>query len=268
MGKGAFDAKRGDVFWFDPEDIIIEEEENNPLFDERTRAPVNERLVNNIMYKRQGVLEPIIVRKVGGSPYVVDGRQRVKAAREANKRLKEAGSEPLLVPAINWRGDDQASMDVMISTNEHRLEDSVLVKAQKLGRYLNQGGTNADAAVAFGVSLGTVSNWLKLLELDDKVKKLVESGRLSATAAAELHDLPRNEQVAKAKELADSKATVEMVRESKRNNKPAEQKKRVRRKKEVEEKLEMLRKEESDDYIEGAICVLEWMLNKRDDIEV
>lgn len=271
MGKGAYDAKRGDAFWFDPNDVIIEEEDHNPLFDERTKTPVDEGLVNSILYERQGVLLPIVVRKVGGEPYVVDGRQRVKAAREANKRLKDQGAEPLLVPAVNWRGDDKAAMSVMISANEHRLEDSVLVKAQKLGRYLNQGGTNSEASVNFGVSLGTISNWLKLLELDDKVKKLVESGRLSATVAAELHDLPREEQITKADELAESNSTVAMVREEKRTKQPAKKRKRIRTKKEIESALKEYMEIE-DEYLTSDVIastqVLEWVLNQREDLPV
>lgn len=269
MGKGAYDAKRSDLFWLDPDDVVIEEEENNPLFDERAAVAVNEALVNDIMNERQGVLQPVIVRKIGNQPYVVDGRQRVKACREANRRLVESRVEPLLIPAINWRGDDKAAIGAMISANEHRLEDSVLTKAQKLARYLNTGASTTDAAVHFGVSRATISNWLRLLELDEKVKKLVSAGKLSATAAAELHDLPRDEQVSKADELAELSATVEMVRESKRSSKPSEKKKRIRTKAEIEKKyIELMEGEEEEvsDRETATLITLEWVLNNRDDL--
>lgn len=259
MGKAAFDTKRGNIFFFDPEDLVIVEEKSDPLYDQRAAAKVNLRLVRNIMYQRQGVLQPVVISKVGDEAIVIDGRQRVKAAREANRLLSEMGEDPLEVPAVLRRGDDLGLFTVMVSANEHRLEDSPLVKAEKLARFLNQGGTAAEAAVVFGVTSGTISNWTRLLELDSEVKKKVERGQISASAAAELHSLPREKQREKATALVESgTATVEGVKAAAKGSGSSVRSVRMRNRAEIEDMLaEVIAPKE-------AARALRWVLREVD----
>lgn len=259
--KSAFDAKRGTVFYFDPEELVLVEDKTDPLYDQRVTEKVNERLVKNIMFEGQGVLEPVIIRKVGEQAVVVDGRQRVKAAREANRRLVEAGNDPLTVPAVLRRGDDKAMFGVMIATNEHRLDDNLMVKADKVARFLNQGGTEVEAAVAFGVSRQTITNWLRMLDLDEEVKRHVSQGKLSASAAAELHSLPRDEQKAKAAEMvAVGAKTVESAREVARGGKPTERKPKVKSRKEIQAAVDGF--EEAPAATKEAARALRWVLGQ------
>jgi len=261
MSKQAFDAKRGTIFHFDPADLTIIEDTDDPMYDQRAAAKVNERLVKNIMYERQGVLQPVVVRKVGDEAQVVDGRQRVKAAVEANRRLVEMGEDPLTIPAVVRRGNDKAMFGVMISANEHRMEDDMLVKADKLARFLNQGGTEQEAAVQFGVSRVAIANWLKLLELDGEVRNHVKAGRISASAAAELSGLDRGEQREKAKALIDAGATtISAARKAKKGTTPSNGVKRLKSRKQIETAL--------DSYVLGEDIqnTLRWVLNEVDDL--
>jgi len=160
MGKVPFNARRSDCLWLDPDEVQIVTDKNHPLFDSRALLPVDEKLVTNILFEMQGVLEPILVAKDGeGNAIVIDGRQRTKALRSANKKLRAAGAEPLQIPCLLKRGDDNQIYAMSISTNEQRREDTAKEKAVKAARLLNQGYTQAEAGRVFGVSAETIKRW-------------------------------------------------------------------------------------------------------------
>lgn len=182
----------------DPGDVTIigldtEDREEHPLFDPRVFEPVNPNLVKNIMV--YGVLQPVLVRQEAGVYYVVDGRQRVRAAREVAKTQGEAGEHKVMVPARILRGQDDTRVSgVMVSVNENRLDDNVLMKAKKASRLLSTVGDINAVAIAFGRSTNTIRNWLSLAEADPYVHAAVLEGKISAAAAIELADLPRDQQ--------------------------------------------------------------------------
>jgi len=190
-----------------PENLVVVTDEEHPLYDERVKLPLSEALVLNVM--AHGVKVAIIVRKNGeredGTPIVevVDGRQRVRAAIEANKRLVKEGKEPLLVKAQRERGEAADLFGTMVLTNELRQGDGQLVKARKLQRYLAMGRTEEQAAVTFGVTVPTVKNLLTILELHPKVQKAIEEG-LPTNVARPLGKLPQEEQPAALEKLIES----------------------------------------------------------------
>lgn len=208
MGKQAFDGervKRLNGFRFYPEDLVIvggdgpsdvsektEDGETHFLMDERVKLPLSEEFVRNVM--TLGVKKPVLVTKIGSDAYVVDGRQRVRAAREANARLAKMGEPLLRVGCVQQAGEEPLVMMVGISTNEFNFEDTPLNKARKAQRLRDRGLDEDEIAMAFGVTTKALSNWEKLLSLSEPVKKAVQKGTVSASAAAQLHDLPAAEQ--------------------------------------------------------------------------
>jgi len=219
MGTKIFEAgSKRDMYWFDPEDLILINSKLHPLYDPRVEEPVEEAMVKNMMYNNQGVLEPVIICKEEGRPIVVAGRKRVKAAREACKRLEKMGGKGFKVPTIYKRGDEKDLYSMLITENEQRVDDGVLGKAEKLKAFLNLGGTKKEAAEAFGVSAGTISNWDKLLDLTPKVKKLVSQGKLSASQAANLAGLEKEEQNTKAEEISSTVPDGQKAKVSKTKN--------------------------------------------------
>ena len=199
MGKAAFDGKRGDVFYLAPEIIGSVISKEAVLYDPRVELPLDENLVKNIMV--HGVITPVIVCKQGGCAVVIDGRQRVKAAREANKRLTAEGKQPLLVPCILRKDTEEDLFGVSVSANEQRQDDSPLLKAQKAAKLQHMGKTAAEVAILFGVTPQAVYQWGKLLECAAPVRKAVEQGLLAASAAVQLAGLPSAEQENKLEEL-------------------------------------------------------------------
>lgn len=214
MGRQAFDAKRSQLFWLDPDDIVVigldtDDGPEHELWDKRATLPVDDKLATNIAFLGK-VLEPISVRKNGDTAEVIFGRQRVKAARKANETLRARGAEPVLVPCQLDRAQPERILGMMVSENEHRQGMSPLEKATLVARYMDHGHDERDAAKLLGdVSVQTVRSYLSLLDLDSSVQKMVEDGRLSATAAGKLASLDRKDQRVEAKKLLDSgKATA------------------------------------------------------------
>lgn len=203
---------RGELLWFDPENLTIVEDQEHVLRDpDRLEAPLDEAMVLNIM--ALGVKEPVIVRLNGkdknDTPIVevVDGRNRVRWAREANKRIKKAGGDLLRVPGIRTQGQDHDMLAIMIALNVIRKEETPLSKARKAIRYMALGRSEEETAVVFGVSRATIKNWTQLMECDTSVQKAVESGELAASNAMKLATLPRAEQKEALKKMQANGAT-------------------------------------------------------------
>jgi ParB family transcriptional regulator, chromosome partitioning protein len=200
-------AGRDELLWFHAESLVLIEDPKHPLYDERIHLPIDEAMVLSIM--ANGIYEPVVVRKNGetgkGAPIVevVDGKQRVKHAREANRRLKAQGKELVLVPAVRRRGEDADLFGCMITTNDVRRDDSPLVRARKCARYLALGRSEQQAAVTFGVTTTTIRSWLELLECSKEVQAMVEKGEMPASIAVKLAKLPREEQPAVLEKLKE-----------------------------------------------------------------
>lgn len=212
MGGQALDAKRTQLFHLDPADVVVigwdtTDGPEHDLWDKRAKLPVDEKMAANMAFLGK-VLEPISVRN-GDTVETVFGRQRVKAARRANEILRERGAEPILIPCQIDRGTPGRVIGMMISENAHRQGMSPMEEAVLLARYMDHGNTEQEAAdLLGGVTLQTVRNRLALLDLDSSVQKLVEDGKLSATAAGKLAKLKREDQKVEAKKLVESGATT------------------------------------------------------------
>jgi ParB family chromosome partitioning protein len=208
--RDSLNAKgKRDAYMFDPEDLILVTDEKSPLYDERVKLPLDEALVLNIMFAPdgvpQGVLEPVNVARNAetGKVEVIDGRQRVKAAREANKRLKKKGLEPVWVPAMIKRTNPHSAMGMLISSNEHRQNDTPLGKAKKAQRYIDLGRDESEIATLFGISVASVKNMLSLLDAPAAVRNAVESGKISTSDGYKLSKLEPAEAKEKVAELME-----------------------------------------------------------------
>lgn len=186
--RDALNAKgKTDVYQFDPDDVVLVDDKKAALYDERVDNDFKESLVLNMMFAPDGVplgvLEPTLGRRnpETGKVEIIDGRQRTKAAREANKRLKKQGVEPIRLPVMLKRATDQRAVAMLISSNEHRTEDSPLAKARKAQRYIDLGRDEKEVAVLLGVGESTVKNLLRLLDAPAAIKNAVDAGKISAS---------------------------------------------------------------------------------------
>jgi ParB family transcriptional regulator, chromosome partitioning protein len=201
MGKGSKNSAdiygasgRTNLLTFDPDKLKIVTDKKHHLYDPRVDLELNESLVASIMFR--GVIEPIIVWKdpESGDTCVVDGRQRVKNAREANKRLRKNGEAPKLVKAIVERGDPKNLMAVMAIANEGRAAVTASEKAKLAQRLLEVGHTEDVVAIILHCSGSGLKNYLALLDCTADVRNAVESGALPATQAYKLSKLKPDKQ--------------------------------------------------------------------------
>jgi len=216
MGKQLLDGKRESMFRVDPDDLTIigldtEDGPEHPLWDERIKLALDEAMVLNIM--DLGIREPVVVVVQGKGDdriaAVVDGRQRVRHAREANKRLAKRGEPKIDVPVVAEKGmSEKEQMQLSASLNEIRQEDPVMTKAAKAARMKARGSTFKEIALAFGVTEQTIGLWININSLTDVVKKAIANGQLTPTAAGQLASLKPEEQKAALDELlAEATAT-------------------------------------------------------------
>jgi len=196
-------AGKKDILLFDPDDLVLVEDVASAIYDERVKMEVDERLVLSIMVR--GVIVPIVVRKnpETGKTEVVDGRQRTKACREANKRLKKEGRDSVRIPAVVKRSDAAESLALMVTTNDLRTDDTPLNRARKAARYLDLGGTEEDACVMLGISKASLKNMLSLLDAPAVVRRAVESGAVTTSDGYKLAKLEPEEAAKKVAELKE-----------------------------------------------------------------
>ena len=125
--------------------------------------------------KAQGLIQPIVVRVIGqrdGRPHyeINAGERRWRAATQAG--LAE-------VPVVVRDVDDRAVIAMALIENIQREDLNPLEEAQALSRLIDEFSlTHQQAAEAVGRSRAAVSNLLRLLELPDGIRKLLEDKSL------------------------------------------------------------------------------------------
>ena len=119
----------------------------------------------------QGVIQPVVVRPVENDRYeLIAGERRWRAAQQAG--LDE-------IPVVIKEVTEEAAMAMGLIENIQREDLNPLEEANALSRLLHEFGlTHQEVAKAVGKSRTTVTNLLRLLELNEEVKTLVETRRL------------------------------------------------------------------------------------------
>jgi ParB family chromosome partitioning protein len=135
----------------------------------------------------QGVIQPIVVRAVENGRYeLIAGERRWRAAQQAG--LDE-------IPVVIKDVTEEAAMAMALIENIQREDLNPLEEANALSRLLLEFElTHQAVAKAVGKSRTSVTNLLRLLELNDDVKLLVEKGQLEMGHARSLLGLKGQQQ--------------------------------------------------------------------------
>jgi len=152
----------------------------------------------------QGIIQPIIVRKLVSDKYeIIAGERRWRAAQ-----LAELQEVPVLVKDI----DDRSVMAVALIENIQREDLNALEEADALHRLLDEFElTHQQIAEAVGKSRATVSNLLRLLDLAAEVKTMLGRGQLEMGHARALLGLDDPKQVEIANKVVKQGLTVRAV---------------------------------------------------------
>ena len=145
--------------------------------------------------RARGIVQPIVVRPRSGGFEIVAGERRWRAAQMAG--LDE-------VPAVVRECSDQEAAAVALIENIQREDLNPIEEAHGYRSLADEFGlTHQELADAVGRSRSAVSNALRLLDLNDDVRTLVEQGELDMGHARALLALSG---------VAQSEAAAEVVR--------------------------------------------------------
>ena len=154
--------------------------------------------------KAQGVIQPIVVRDLGGKRYeIIAGERRWRASQ-----LAGLGEIPVVIREV----DDRTVVAMALIENIQREDLNPLEEAQALQRLIDEFDlTHAQAADAVGRSRAAVSNLLRLLEMPKDIRTLVETRALEMGHARALLTLPPQAAIALARQAADNGWSVREV---------------------------------------------------------
>ncbi|WP_119716744.1 ParB/RepB/Spo0J family partition protein [Cognatilysobacter tabacisoli] len=146
--------------------------------------------------KAQGVIQPIVVRDVGGKRYeIIAGERRWRASKLAG--LAD-------IPVVIREVDDRTVVAMALIENIQREDLNPLEEATALQRLIDEFDlTHAQAAEAVGRSRAAVSNLLRLLELPPEIRTLVETRAIEMGHARALLALAPQAAIALARQAAE-----------------------------------------------------------------
>jgi ParB family chromosome partitioning protein len=135
--------------------------------------------------KAQGVIQPVVVRELGKNSYeLIAGERRWRAAQRA--QLSE-------IPALIKKVSEEAVPAMALIENIQRQDLTPLEEADALKRLIDDFDlTHQQAADAVGRSRASVSNMLRLTEMPESIKRLLDEGKLEMGHARCLLTLPEH----------------------------------------------------------------------------
>jgi ParB family chromosome partitioning protein len=158
-----------------------------------------EELADSI--RAQGLVQPIVVRPIGEGKYeIVAGERRWRASRMAG--LVEV---PVLIRDVS----DRSAIAMALIENIQRENLNPMEEANALFRLREEFEmTHQQAAEAVGKSRATVTNLLRLRNLNDDVKRMLENGDIEMGHARALLGLEGTVQSEAAKQIVEKVLSV------------------------------------------------------------
>ena len=143
--------------------------------------------------KTQGLVQPILVRPLAGRVPGESQRYEIIAGERRWRAAQMAGLAE--IPAVIRDVPDEAAVSMALIENIQREDLNPLEEASALLRLIEEFGlTHQAAAEAVGRSRAAVSNLLRLMELADEVKELLEQRRIEMGHARALLGLTTRRQ--------------------------------------------------------------------------
>lgn len=153
-------------------DIIPNQFQPRVNFDEQELQELAQSI------KEHGIIQPLVLRKMGAKYEIIAGERRYRAAGMAGLTT---------VPAIISNIDDQTSAEVALVENVQRKDLTAIEEARSYKNILDKGYLTQDQlAKKMGVSQPSIANKLRLLNLDESVQQALLNGQISERHARSL----------------------------------------------------------------------------------
>ena len=161
-----------EVFEISLNDIMPNRFQPREIFDKNALEELSQSI------KEHGVIQPIIVRKVGDKYEIVAGERRYRASLLAGKQT---------IPAIVKDIDDKETAKIALLENLQRKDLTPIEEARTYQTILKLDNlTQDELAVSLGKSQSTIANKLRLLNLDEDVQTALLNGKISERHARSL----------------------------------------------------------------------------------
>ena len=186
------------------------------VFDEEKLAELADSI------RAQGVVQPVVVRPVGENQYeLIAGERRWRAAQIAELEK---------IPSVIREVPDEASVAMALIENIQREDLNPLEEATALRRLIDDFQmTQQEAADAVGRSRPAVSNLLRLLELMQEVKDMIDMRQIEMGHARALLSLEDSLQIQAAREVVRKRLSVRETENLVRRLQQSSKKKGTRR---------------------------------------
>ena len=146
------------------------------------RIAFNEKELNELSNSivKYGVIQPIVLRKIGNKYEIIAGERRYKATVLAGLKT---------IPAIINNTDDNTSAEIALLENLQRKNLTVIEEAQSFKKLLDRGFTQEEIATKLGISQSSIANKLRLLNLPKKVQDALLYNKIAERHARSLLSL-------------------------------------------------------------------------------
>ena len=191
--------------------IEIEPNRNQPrkIFDNETLEDLAESI------KKYGVIQPIIVNKKDDFYEIVAGERRWRAAKKAG--LTE-------MPCIIRDNDERKNKEIALIENIQREDLNPIDKARGFKQLMEEYGmTQQQLSDTIGVSRSGIANTVRILNLDPRVIKLAEEGKLTEGHCRSLMVIQNpDKQYAAALKIVENGETVRDIEQAVKNQKKSQ----------------------------------------------
>ncbi len=169
-------------------------EQPRKFFDESKIIELSESL------KEHGIIQPLVVKKIDNIYSIIAGERRYRAAKLAGFKK---------VPAIIMDISDAKLLQVSLIENIQREDLNPIEQAIAYEKLLNEYDlTQEELSIKIGKSRSSISNTMRLLNLDERVKDFIIQGVISEGHGKALIPLDKEKQYEAAQKIIDESLSV------------------------------------------------------------
>lgn len=132
--------------------------------------------------KRDGLLQPILVRRMGDHYEIIAGERRWQACRSLGMEM---------IPVRFWMADEDKALELALVENIQRSDLNPIEEAYGYKRLMERKGmTQSEVAQTVSKGRSTIANALRLLDLPEEAQQLLFEEKISAGHARAILSVP------------------------------------------------------------------------------